>query len=196
MPKRKVKFISGGYYHLYNRGAGRRSICYEARNYHYLLRLLKKVSTECRLTVIAYCLLPNHYHWLIRQDDAIPAGRLPRRVFGSYSQAFNLAYNRSGTLFEGPYKAIAVETDDYLHHLCRYIHLNPVRHQLIAAPEDWPYSNYLEWLQLRPGTLVDHAFVREHFGSSQGYQAFVARYKTDQLPPSDELGDYLDALEG
>jgi REP element-mobilizing transposase RayT len=173
MPKRNVNFIQGGYYHIYNRGAGRQSIFHEEKNYIYLLRLLKKVTAESNVTVIAYCLLPNHYHWLLRQDGDISAGKVPTRVFGSYAQAFNKSYQRTGTLFEGPYKAIAVENDAYLLHLCRYIHLNPVRHGLISSPQDWPYSNYLEWLGQRPGTLVDKEFVQENFNGPQAYKTFV-----------------------
>jgi len=195
MPKRKIHFVPGGYYHIYNRGAGRQSIFREERNYLYLLRLLKQVASECRVTVIAYCLLPNHYHWLVRQEDDIPAARLPTRVFGSYSQAFNRAFERTGTLFEGPYKAVAIESDVHLLHLCRYIHLNPVRHGLVSAPDDWRYSNYLEWVQRRPGTLVDHAFVCDHFDSPQMYQEFVEAYRDGLAKPPESLQRYLDSLD-
>src|SRR4029453_10403622 len=114
MPRRTLQYRKGGYYHFYNRGAGRQSIFQNDENYLYLLRLLKSVANECEVAVIAYCLLPNHYHWLGRQNGDIAAGRGPKRVFGSYSQAFNRMYERTGTLFEGPYEAIAVESDEYL----------------------------------------------------------------------------------
>lgn len=172
MPRRNP-FVQGGYYHIYNRGAGRQAIFHEGRNYLYVLRLLKKVTTECCVTVVAYCLLPNHYHWLLRQDGEIPAGKVPTRVFGSYTQAFNRAYERTGTLFEGPYKALAVETDAYLMNLCSYIHLNPVHHGLVNAPDAWPYSNYLEWIGKRPGTLVDRDLARETFATPQAYEDCV-----------------------
>ena len=125
------------------------------------------------MKVIAYCLLPNHYHWLLRQDGEAPAGQVPARVFRSYSQAFNRAYGRSGTLFEGPYKALPVETDAYFVTLCAYIHLNPVHHGLVVSPEDWPYSNYLEWIGKRAGTLIDRELVREFFGRPEEYEACV-----------------------
>jgi REP element-mobilizing transposase RayT len=172
MPRR-LPFVQGDYYHIYNRGAGREAIFYEGRNYVYALRLLKKVAIECEVTVIAYCRLPNHYHWLVRQDGETPAGRVPARVFGSHSQAFNRAYERTGTLFEGPYKALAVNTDAYLLNLCSYIHLNPVYHGLVNTPDAWPYSNYLEWIDKRPGKLVDRELVREYFTTPQAYEACV-----------------------
>jgi REP element-mobilizing transposase RayT len=158
---------------VYNRGAGRQAIFREERNYLYLLRLLKAVAHECSVTVIAYCLLPNHYHWLLRQDGDISAGRVPTRVFGSYSQAFNRAYERTGTLFEGPYKVLAVNTDNYFVNLCAYIHLNPVHHHLVDVPEAWPYSNYLEWIEKRRGTLIDRDLVRAYFANPWAYEEFM-----------------------
>lgn len=94
------------------------------------------MAAESNVAVIAYCLLPNRYHWLLRQDGPVAAGEVPRRVFGSYTQAFNKAYARSGTLFEGVYRAILVDDEAYLCNLCRYIHCNPVKHGLVALPED------------------------------------------------------------
>ncbi len=195
MPARKLRFVRGRYYHIYNRGAGRQSIFLNHENYIYVLRLLKEVAAECLVTVIAYCLLPNHYHWLLRQDGDTPAGKVPTRVFGSYSQAFNLANHRTGALFEGRFKAIDVESDEYLHHLCRYIHANPVRHAIASDLELWPYSNYLEWIGKRNGTLIDRAFAQAHFGSAATYEKYVQSYLTGQvhLPPA--LQTYLEQLE-
>lgn len=173
MPKRTVSFFQGGVYHIYNRGAGRQSIFYEERNYLYLLHLLEQVMGECQVSVIAYCLLPNHYHWLLRQDGEVSVGKAVGRVFGSYSQAFNKAYKRTGTLFEGSFKAREVTSESYFLTLCRYIHRNPVHHGFVTAPEDWPYSNYLEWVEQHAGTPVDRGVVRESFPTPQAYEEFV-----------------------
>lgn len=109
---------------------------------------------------------------------------LPKRVFGSYSQAFNKAYGHSGTLFEGTFRATLVDTEGYLRHLYRYIHANPVRHGLVSAPELWPYSNYLDWIDQRADTLVDRQFICDHFETPARYQAFVGEYlgRRESLP--------------
>ncbi len=194
MPPRKVEFRQGYYYHLYNRGAGRQSIIREERNYRYILDLINKHLAELQLTLIAYCLMPNHYHWLVRQDGEYAAGLLAQRVFNSYTRAFNNAYHRSGTLFAGRYKAILVSSDEYLRHLCCYIHANPVKDGFVLAPELWPYSNYQEWIGLRNGKLVDRTFVAQYFSVPGGYQQYVHDYcaQRTQLPKG--LQVYLDEI--
>jgi REP element-mobilizing transposase RayT len=195
MPERDIEFVQGGYYHIYNRGAGHQAIFREDENYLFVLRKVKTYARELNVAVLAYGLLPNHYHFLLRQDGAQPAGLLPQWVFNSYTKAFNKRYDRTGTLFEGRYKAIPVLKEEYLLHLCRYIHANPVRHGLASQLEEWPYSNYAEWMGLREGTLVDRAFVRAHFPTVAEYGKFVWAYALGQAELPAELLAYLRTLE-
>ena len=194
MPKARKDEITwqpGGYYHLYNRGARRLSIFREPENYLFLLRRLKHCLPGLELSIIAYSLMPNHYHFLIRQNGPHPAGWLIQRIFNSYTKAYNKRYGHSGTLFERRYLAKPVVSEAHLLHLCRYIHANPVKDGLVAAPLDWPYSNYAELVGAREGALVDHEFITSHFGNAQKYGAFVLEYlATRQLP--DELRAYLE----
>ena len=184
--KDKISWVPGHYYHLYNRGAHKLSIFPEEKNYIYLLGKIKKYLLELQLTLIAYCLMPNHYHFLVRQDGDFEAGLLPQRVFNSYSKAYNKAYAHSGTLFEGRYKAKLVSSNNYLLHLCRYIHANPVKDGLVQNLEEWQFSNYPDWIGERNGKLVDKQFVEEYFPKSSDYVEFVQDYLlTRQLP--DEL---------
>ena len=191
MPKKRPVYLPGQYYHFYNRGAHRVSIFREPDNYLFVLRKLKKYLGELELRLISYCLMPNHYHFLTRQDGKHAAGLLPQRVFNSYSKAYNKRYEHSGTLFEDNYKVKPVVKSSHLLHLCRYIHGNPVKDGLVADPADWPYSNYLEWIGERDGTLYDPEFVRVNFGSPEEYRAFVmADLRGRDLP--DGIKGYLD----
>mgnify|MGYP001293456152 CR=1 FL=1 len=195
MPERKIQFRQGCYYHLYNQGAGRQSIIREEKNYHYLLELINKHLAELQLTLIAYCLMPNHYHWLVRQDSDNAAGLLAQRVFNSYTRAFNNAYSRTGTLFAGRYKAILVSSDEYLRHLCCYIHANPVKDGFALAPELWPYSNYQEWIGMRNGKLVDRALVAQYFPIPGSYQQYVLDYCAHRTKLPKGLQAYIAELE-
>jgi len=190
MPAKRPEYLPGHLYHIYNRGAHRVSIFREQENYLFVLRKIKTYCRTLSLVPIAYCLLPNHYHWLICQNGEHPAGLLPQRVFNSYTKAYNKRYDHSGTLFEGNYKVRPVDHERYLLHLCRYIHANPVIHDLVDDVSDWPYTNYLEWTGEREGTLVDRDFVHAHFPNADGYRAFVEDYFPARRLPG-ELKAYL-----
>jgi REP element-mobilizing transposase RayT len=189
-----IDFLPGEYYHLYNRGARHLTLFHDRGNYLFVLQRIKEYLPVLELTLVAYCLMPNHYHWLVRQDGAQAAGLLAQRVFNSYSKAYNALYGRSGTLFEGRYQARHVGTESYLQHLCRYIHGNPVRHGFCKAPEQWPYSNYAEWIGRRSGKLVDRAFVKSRFPRAEDYAAFVREGLAMTMLP-EEL-TYLQRFEG
>ncbi len=125
---------AGYYYHVYNRGCNRERLFVNDENYLFLLKRAKSYLSEYPLSVIAYCLMPNHYHFLCRPEEDDSLSRYIQRLFNSYTQAFNKQQGRSGTLFEGRYKSILVDTDEYVIHLCRYIHVNPVRAGLVRDP--------------------------------------------------------------
>jgi putative transposase len=177
----------GLYYHIYNRGARQLTIFRETTNYLFAISKIKEYSQAKRISVIAYCLMPNHYHFLLRQDGEEPAGDLPQFVFNSYSKAYNKKYAHSGTLFEGRFRAKVVESSGHLLHLCRYIHGNPVKDGLVAEPGDWPYSNYLEWIGERPGLLVDRDFIKAQFSNSEEYKRFLMEYLNSRRLPEDVM---------
>lgn len=102
MPRRETKFIQGNYYHIYNRGCNREDIFRSEENYLFLLRRLKEYFKPELVRVITYCLMPNHYHFFLRQETDIPLSKLFQELFNSYSKAFNKMYQRHGTLFDLP----------------------------------------------------------------------------------------------
>jgi len=165
--------LAGHYYHVYNRGCNRERVFASDDNYRYLLRQIKRFLPGAAISIIAYCLMPTHYHFLLHSDTDNAIGRFIQRLFNGYTQAFNRQQGRSGTLFEGRAKSMEVDEEQYAIYLCRYIHLNPVAAGLVRHPEDWPYSNYLEWIGKRAGTLIDRDFVRLYYPQPSEYEAFV-----------------------
>ncbi|KAA3657939.1 MAG: transposase, partial [Calditrichaeota bacterium] len=87
--KRRVQFVQGNYYHVYNRGANRDKIFREDENYLFLLKRLGKFALKFNISVIAYCLIPNHYHFLLRQNSEKSINDFMQRTFNSYTKAFN-----------------------------------------------------------------------------------------------------------
>lgn len=176
MAKRNVTFKEGRFYHIYNRGAGKAKIFFEEDNYIYLLKKIKKYSLDNKFSVIAYCLMPNHFHSLMRQDSDRPLNITLGFIFNAYTKAINKRLNRSGTLFQGSFKSIPVEDNKYLIELCRYIHRNPIDDGLVKNIEDWKFSNYLEWINKRNGLLFDAKFRDKYFPNGRGYESYVLNH--------------------
>jgi len=98
------------------------------------------------------------------------------RLGVSYTKAMNKRYDRVGSLFQGPFRTKHVERDDYLMHLSRYIHLNPLMAGLVGSAEEWPFSSYRDYVGLRGGTLPKPDVVLAQFRTVGAYQGFVESY--------------------
>jgi REP element-mobilizing transposase RayT len=210
MPRRAVPFLPDQYYHFYNRGNNRQAVFFERDNYLYFLRGLKKYLREY-VEILVYCLMPTHYHILvrIRQTSEVfktsevsgkevltsKAVSLAMQKFGiSYTKAINKRFERVGALFQGQFQAKPVQNYNHLLSLCVYIHANPVKDGLVFLPEEWEFSNYLEWMNLREGTLVNREFIEDNFGTPEEYKRLVMDYVKTRNPP-DDVRKYLQDLE-
>jgi REP element-mobilizing transposase RayT len=197
--KRDYKhFAAGECYHIFNRGNGKMDIFLSDDDYSFFLFRLKEylfpgrrrcpsaetaIGAEERYTreafpedsfsLIAYCLMPNHFHLQIRQNMDVSISALMLRLGGSYAKCFNKKYDRVGSLFQDQFKAVSITSDNQMAALSAYIHQNPKVAGLVRSPEDWAYSSYPEYLGLRKGTLVDTGIVLEGFGGIRDYQSFV-----------------------
>ena len=173
-------FMKGYYYHIFNQGVNKMNLFYIPDNYIYLLKKIKNSIKEYGVDLIAYCLMPNHYHFLAQQLTERPLSDWVKMLFNGYAQALNKQLKRSGTIFQGRAKHILVDKDEYLIHLARYIHYNAVEANIVKLPEDWIYSNYLEWIGKRSGKLVNMAFVRRYFPNFEDYREFVLDYHIEK----------------
>lgn len=99
-----------------------------------------------RVQIIAYCLMPTHFHLILKPLEENGISLMMHDALNSYSHYFNAKYKRKGPLWVGPFKNVLVDSDEQLWHLTRYLHLNPSTASIVKNPEDWPYSSYHEYI--------------------------------------------------
>jgi putative transposase len=167
MPSRRVPFQAGNFYHVYNRGNNRQNIFFDRDNYLHFLHLMREHLVNNRVDILAYCLMPNHYHLLVYlQDDNLSAAM--HRLSVVYTKGINKLFDRSGSLFQGRFQSIHVNDQNYLIHLARYIHLNPVTAGFVDRAEEWEFSSYSEYAGLRLGTLPKMDYLKLQFQAELG----------------------------
>ena len=157
-PVQKISYPDG-YYHVYNRGNRKQDIFTENADYVGYLERLRKCKDKHKISIICYCLMPNHFHLLLRQDSKIPISSFIQSLHTSYSMYFNNKYNKVGHLFQGPFKQKEVDKDEYLLQVSSYIHLNPMVDGLAIKPEDYQWSSYPDYIGAREGTLCDKEVI-------------------------------------
>lgn len=175
-----MKYLPENHYHLYNRGNNKDLIFLKAENYRFFLRRLKFYLSMAQTELIAHCLMPNHFHLVVYLTQEVDFANTLRAFTTSYVRSFNNWYRRVGYLYQGTTKAKLVESEEYLVHLCRYVHLNPVVAGLVRSPEEWEFSDYVEWIsESHPEqsrlVITKGAYVR----NGGEYRDFVEGYITE-----------------
>jgi REP element-mobilizing transposase RayT len=165
------------YYHVMNRGRGRRTIFHSDEYFEAFLKTLDETHQRFGLQVHAYCLLSNHYHLLVKTPEG-NLQRSMRHVGGVYTQRYNRMKKTDGPLFRGRYKAILVDQDSYLLQLSKYIHRNPLAAGMVVRLEDHEWSSYPAYIGAdKPSSWLYQQEVYEQLtGSRQRkrkYQQFV-----------------------
>jgi putative transposase len=184
-----VSLQHGCIYHIYNRGINRENIFLEERSYAYFLKLYTKYITPVAFTY-AYCLLRNHFHFLVQiktpeeiaRDENLtglgdlsgfidkPPSKIFSNFFNAYAKAINKEYGRSGSLFQRPFGRVEVSSDRHLVQLVTYIHQNPVKHRFVDDLRAWPYSSFGAILSSRP-TRVERKVILDWFSGREQFAA-------------------------
>lgn len=191
MPRRNVLRSDApeSYYHVYARGNARRRIFLDESDYLKFLDLLSRylAPEEVRNSVgisypnfynktdlLAYCLMPNHFHLLIYQRHIGDLTSLMQSVMTSYSRYFNLKYKRSGPLYESRFRASLISDESYLEHISRYIHLNPKKWR------DYEYSSLPYYLQQDTVSWVRPQRITSMFRTPKEYLSFLEDYQENK----------------
>lgn len=142
MPRQPRFFYPGAVLHVVQRGNNRTPVFTCAADHRFYLDCLRDASREHRVAIHAYVLMPNHVHVLASPGHALALPRMMQTIGRRYVGRFNFLYKRTGTLWEGRYKAALVDTELYLFACLRYIELNPVRACMVATPADYRWSSH------------------------------------------------------
>lgn len=215
MPSKNVikEYEPGGYYHLYNRGVDKRTIFITAKDYKTFLSYLElylipsdlqgsslKVSPSRKLknfhgdiTLLSYCLMPNHFHLMVRQNSERGIDHFMRCLSTKYVRYFNSRYKRIGPLFQGIYKAVRITSEHQFTYLSKYIHRNPLDLPAFkdAAFKDdprrlqeYPYSSYGNYLKRFQQTWVSTDDILSYFSKINPrltYRSFVEESEPDDI---------------
>ena len=180
--------LTGHYYHIFNRGVDRQAIFFQQRNYGFFIQRMRDYFVPELVKVIAYCLMPNHYH-LIVLCLTEQFGIKVMQPFGtSYVKAINEQQGRVGPLFQGRFKYKLIETDEYLRNATRYVHLNPVKAGYAKTPSEWAFYSYRDYIGLRKGFIPASDIILRNFDSPADYQAFV---EAATFPGEEEFNRWL-----
>lgn len=200
MPYRKEPLVAGEYYHLYNRGVEKRKIFIDRKDSLTFLSILQwylredskrpilsrmpKESLKGYVSLYCYVLMPNHFHFLVRQERDEGITKLMHALGTAYVMYFNQRYKRVGSLFQGRFQAKLIKTDEYLLQLSKYIHRNPKEIlKLQVALSKYQYSSYPDYLGKGKGKLVDTELILSYYSkenSSLSYKSFVEESGIDR----------------
>lgn len=195
MPIRTTPLVDNEFYHLYNRGVEKRNIFMQFRDYFRFqqtffyyqfqgpkpsfskfskqqLTLFKPLNQNKVVEIICFCLMPNHFHFLVRQLKGNGISLFMGQAINSYTKYFNTKYNRVGPLMQGPFKAVRAESDEQLIHLSRYIHLNPIVSGIIKELDSYKYSSYSEYIS-GISTICNTSEILNFFSSPEDYKKFT-----------------------
>lgn len=195
---RRVPIVTSQIYHIFNRGVNKNEIFFKDEDYkrffqasiHYKTKNSKfsyeklvltfndpvslgREENEPKVQILAYSLMPNHFHFLIKQlvDDGLTS--YIRQLANSYAHYVNVKYRRIGPLFQGRFKSVLIESDEQLIHVSRYIHLNPLVSDLVSDLKNYRWSSYLSYVGNYNHGLCDPKLVLDFFKSKLEYEKFV-----------------------
>ena len=193
MPVKKFKLYPGYFYHIYNRVVDNNLLFREWKNYDFFLDKIKKYLLP-EAEILAFCLMPNHYHLLIKLTNQ-DYSKAMQKLALSYVVAYNRIYSRKGRLFSSPYQRIHIKNPMYLLELSRYIHLNPIKAGLSKTPLDWKYSSCAEFVGLKAADFINPTYILDILSDDlsstlaeqhQAYQNYVQEWidqrERDEVP--------------
>ena len=171
-----IPLCGGETYHIFNRGINRMPIFFSEENKRYFLdQFFTRIAKVA--TIYSYCLLQNHFHFLVRINDD-PCEGLERKsvhqhfsnFFNAYAKAINKQEDRTGSLFQRPFRRVLVESEEQFLRLIFYIHANPQKHGICEDFREYHFSSFHDLKSIGSPSLLDKAFVWQSFGGIENFR--------------------------
>ncbi len=191
MARRPRIWYEGASYHITCRGNHQNDIFNDRSDYKVYLRILEKVKGELDFNLCAYCLMTNHVHLLIQTKES-SISDIMKKINMLYVNYYNRKYNKVGRLFQGRYGAKLIGDHAYLLELSRYIHLNPVRANIVEKPEEYEWSSYSMYIGLMREKLIHSEDILDRFAAHKSrsiYKEFVEMGMRKDKVSYDDYGD-------
>lgn len=167
MPRQPRFILPGQPQHVIVRGNNRITIFRRIRDYHFFLNVVREAALKFDCKIHAYVLMTNHVHFLITPDNKFGISKTMQSIGRRYVQYFNKSYSRTGTLWEGRFKAALIDSEQYALTCYRYIELNPVRAKMVDDPSDYRWSSYHKNAEGKPDQLVFPHELYQRLGRTQ-----------------------------
>jgi putative transposase len=142
MPRTARQLVDGGIYHLINRGNGQQQVFHKDRDYQAFTELLAEMNDCYAIELLAWCLMTNHYHLVVRPHKAELLSKGMHWFQSTHVRRYHRHYGSSGHLWQGRYKCFAIDDSDQLLAVIRYVEANPVRAGMVDSAADWPWSSH------------------------------------------------------
>lgn len=156
MPRPARISVANDCYHVLNRGNGRAKVFHKDADYAAFLRLLEEACDRLAMRVLAYCLMPNHFHLALQPYEDGDLSRWMQWLTTAHVRRYHQHDQGSGHVWQGRYKSFPIEADEHLYVVLRYIERNPLRAQLVEHAQDWPWSSLAWWRRAsRPRWLIE-----------------------------------------
>ena len=170
-------YIAGCIFHFYNRTGSGKLLFRCEDDYIYFLDKFGRNIIKYPCEVYAYCLMPNHFHFCLKQNSDKSLYRLFNDTITSYAMHYNAKYKLKGQLMSNRLQSKRITERSYVLQICRYIHYNPVKAGLVKKIEDWDFSNYLEILGLRNGKLYSKELIDDYPEEFLEYDKSIKMYE-------------------
>ncbi len=144
MPRVARGLADNQVYHILNRGNGRQEVFHKPEDFEAFTRLIAEAKSKYPIQIIAYCLMTNHFHLLVKTREGSDLGKWMQWLMTSHVRRYHRHYGSSGHVWQGRFKSFPVQDDDHLLTVVRYVEGNPVRAGMVKSAKDWPWSSHRE----------------------------------------------------